>query len=332
MGEKKYYSVPYISNSSLSWFQISPLYCHKRMQGEFQEEDKRYMTLGTQIHMAILEPEEFRKSYAVMDIQIPRTEMQKEFCSTYLELLRAGIDKERASLTAYKENYTFKNKTDKVIANDIQRLLTDLDEYISYLRAKEEYVEVLSTSNFNLIQSVISTVKNHKKAKKLFDFNNEEESRKLLDNDIETYNELPIYWEYPIVMDGEAVKCKSLIDRLIINHKEKKITLVDLKTTSKLGTFKDIFESYKYHRQLSFYWEAIETQFTEFAEYSRETFIVACSTVEPLECKVFSVSQEHLDNGTKEIAELMQDISWHVLSDSWDYPREYYEGDGTEIL
>jgi len=332
MNVKKYYSIPYVSNSSLSWFQVSPLYCRKRMRGEIEEANKSYLTLGTQVHLSLLEPEAFRSMYAVIDAQIPKTETQKQFASTYLELVRAGIDEEKAALTAYRKNYVFEKKTDKVIANNIQRLLTDLDKYISYLRAKGEYVEILSTSNFNLIQSVISTVKNHKKAKELFDLNGEEECRDVLESDIEAYNELPIFWEYPIITDGKPIMCKSLIDRLIINHKEKKITLVDLKTTSKLGAFKDIFESYKYHRQLSFYWGAIESKFTEFTDYSRETYIVACSTVEPLECRVFSIGQEFLDKGTLEIAELMQDISWHILSDSWDYPREYYEGDGTEIL
>ena len=332
MEEKKYYSIPYVSNSSLSWFQLSPLYCFKRMQGEFTEEEKRYQTIGKQIHMAVLEPEEFNKSFTTIDAQIPRAETQRNFCTTFVELTKSGIDEEKASLVAYRENYAFDTKSDKTIAKDIQRLLNDLGEYISYLRKQEEYKEILSTSNFNLIQSVLSTVKNHKKANQLFDFKGEEETRVLLDSKIEAYSELPILWEYPIFVDGEAIKCKSLIDRLIINHEEKKITLIDFKTSSKLGRFRDEFESYNYHRQLSFYWQAIDFKFTEFSDYTKETLIVACSTVEPLECKVFNVSQEYLDKGVKEIAELMQAISWHWFSGSWDYPKEYYEGDGAEIL
>jgi hypothetical protein len=77
---------------------------------------------------------------------------------------------------------------------------------------------------------------------------------------------------------------------------------------------------------------AINANFTDFADYKRETIIVACSTLEPFECKVFNISEQDLDKGTLEIVELMKDISWHVHTDFWEHTREYYEGDGSENL
>lgn len=328
MKEKEYYKVPYISNSALSWFKVSPLYCFKRMQGEIEDEEKSYFNTGKQIHMALLEPEEFNKIYTVLDSDIPRNESQKKFCDSYLSHLRLGAEEKEASILAYKENYSTTNKSDNAIAKDIERLLNKLNEYISYLKAKEEYVEVLSKSKYELIQSVVSTVKTHKKAKLLFEEPNEITST----SDVQTFNETPIYWEYPIVVKGEGIKCKSLIDRLIIDHKEKKVTLIDFKTSSKLGKFKEEFELFEYYRQLSFYWMAINSCFTNVANYKKETFIVACSTVEPYECKVFSIEDQYLEEGTKQVKELMSQISWHVISGKWDHTKDYHEGDGVEIL
>lgn len=328
MKEKEYFKVPYISNSALGWFKISPLYCFKRMQREIEEEKKSYFTTGKQIHMALLEPERFKKIYTVLDSETPRSSAQKNFCDTYLSQLRLGVEKEEASLIAFEENYSAKNKSEKAIAKDIDKLLNNLEEYISYLKAKEEYVEVLSKSKFELIQSVISTVKNHKKANKLFD----NLFKDIVSSNVEILNELIIYWDYPINVKQEPIKCKSMIDRLIIDHDNKKVTLIDLKTSSKLGKFKEEFELFEYYRQLSFYWMAINSHFSEIKDYEQETYIVVCSTVEPHECKVFDISKEYLNEGTEEIVKLMNEISWHYFSGHWDHSKEYYEGDGTEIL
>lgn len=328
MKEKEYFKVPYISNSALSWFKISPLYCFKRMQGEIEDEQKSYFTTGKQIHMALLEPERFKKIYTVLDAETPRSGAQKSFCDTYLSQIRLGVDEKEASLIAFEENYSAKNKSENAIAKDIDKLLNNLEEYISYLKAKEEYVEVLNKSKFELIQSVISTVKKHKKANTLFD----NTFKDVIANNTEIFNELIVFWDYPKLVNEEPIKCKSMIDRLIIDHDNKKITLIDFKTSSKLGKFKEEFELFEYYRQLSFYWMAINSHFSKYTDYEKETYIVVCSTVEPHECKVLNISDEYLNEGTKEIVRLMDEISWHYFTGHWDHSKEYYEGDGTETL
>ncbi len=146
-------------------------------------------------------------------------------------------------------------------------------------------------------------------------------------------NELVIMWEYP----GVNLPCKSMLDRIIVDHEKKKITIVDLKTTSFMSEFKDKALEYRYNRQMAFYWMAVYYYFKHelklnIESYERETFIVAVSTKEPTEVKVFKVSDHVLGDGFDEIEQIIPDLAWHWKEQKWDYPRSYYDGEGYEIF
>ena len=89
---------------------------------------------------------------------------------------------------------------------------------------------------------------------------------------IRVNNEFHINWEFPKTFQNYQLSCKSLLDRLIIDHTEKKIILVDLKTTADVNNFKHSIEEYDYRRQLAYYWLAIHWYFKyelqkDIAEY-----------------------------------------------------------------
>jgi hypothetical protein len=156
------------------------------------------------------------------------------------------------------------------------------------------------------------------------------------DNNLFIANEFEIQWVHPT-----GVECKSLIDRIIIDHENKKIRLVDLKTTSHLAEFKEKFDEYKYYRQLAFYWMAIYWYFKNtlvdknIDEYQKETYIVAIGTnrsIPPVEVKVFEITEPTLNKGLNEIEPLMCELEWHFKEDKWDYNRQYYEGKTTERI
>jgi hypothetical protein len=146
-------------------------------------------------------------------------------------------------------------------------------------------------------------------------------------------NEFEIYWTTPT-----GLECKSMIDRIIIDHENKKVTLIDLKTTSHLPDFKDKFMEYKYYRQMAFYWMAIYWYFKNnlpdknIDEYLKETFVVAIGTKDPIEVKVFEITERRLTEGLIEIEPLLRELEWHFKEDKWDYTRAYYEGQTTEKI
>lgn len=340
---KDYYSLPYVSNSALKWFKQSPLYCHKRMTNEIDQLDKSYMDFGRQVHMSILEPEEFDKNYTVLDFNKPTSKQQLGFCEDYIKYLKTesaySIDEgetlsnEASLVYAYKDNYTTEKMNSSNILKNSERLRTELNQYINYLLVRDKVKDVLSNNKFNLIQTIKNTLFNHKKANRLFSI----ETTRIPYVDV--FNELPIVWASPVTVDGETLMCKSLVDRLIINHASKEITLIDLKTTFSYEEFLKSHNEFDYTHQLAFYWLAVRSYFSDkypnenFEDYKLNTFLVVVTTQPDLvECRVIEIPHEKLQEKHYDILKELLQISWHVFTDQWEHTKEYYLGDGIEHI
>lgn len=324
MENKKYYSIPYISNSTINWFQLSPRYCWKRMNKEIVDEEKSYTFLGKQLHLSLLEHDEFEKCYTYLDFKTPTSKQQQGFCEDYVNLTNKGfIEHDDSLVEAYKSNYT--GGSDASIQKLSKQLYESNSEYIKYLSIRGDYREVLSKSRQELITTITQAIRNHKKANILM-FDDTMTPR------CQSFNELPIYWDYPIHIEGQILKCKSLLDRLIVDHDKKRVTVVDLKTTSSLGDLTEDLDTRKYYRQLAFYRFAVKNIPEIPNDYEIEAYIVAVNTMEPFECRVYKLSDVEFQRQVLEINRLMEQISWHWFTNKWNYSRTYYEGDGTENI
>lgn len=325
---KDYYKVKKVSNSSLSWFQNSPKYFKLMLDKALEEETKSFYEKGEQIHQYILEPEEFDKNYIFLDYETPRSQQQKDFCESFARAKKGTKDEKL--IKAYKDSYTTKESDEKVLEK-AEQLAKTYDSFIKYIKLAPMYVSVLSNSMQNQLNESRKALLAHEKGKELM--YNEQHSLFGNTEDLFCANEFEIQWTHPT-----GVECKSLIDRIIINHKDKTVTLVDLKTSSHLSEFKDKFKEYKYYRQMAFYWMAIFWYFKNvlvdknIQEYKKETFIVAIGTKEPIEVKVFEIVDPTLALGLNEIEPLMNQLEWHFKEDKWDYTQAYYEGKTTEKL
>lgn len=324
MEEKQYYKEKRISNSSLKYFEQSPLTFKRFLDSELDQEEKQYFVRGKQIHMAILEPDEFKKNYTHLDFETPKSEQQKQFCDDYLKYLSLDKDEDTALLNAYRDNYKLVKKDD-IQLNDARILKGKLSKYIDYLNKRKQYKEVLSYSDWNKIQDLKEQIAKHKKANELLS-SDELDTRQI-------HNELVIFWEDPLY----KLPCKSMLDRLIIDHEKKKIILIDLKTANAFKEFKERCREFSYFRQLAFYWYAVNWYFInalnkDIAEYEKETYIITLKTVDDPEVKVYNISEGYLLEGWDELAVLLKEVEWHWTNDKWEYSRSYYLGDGDEKL
>ena len=335
MEEKQYYREKRISNSSLKYFELSPLTFKKFLDSEIEQEEKSYLTKGKQIHMAILEPKEFKKNYTHVTFETPSSAQQKQFCENYINYLTVDfslrddpkadeLNEDSSLIAAYKDNYKTTAKDEKVLvlANELK---DKLSKYIEYLQKRKVFKDILSDSDWKRIQDLKKNCKLHKKANELL-FSDELDTK-------ESYNELVIFWDHPIY----NIPCKSMIDRLVIDHENKKIMLIDLKTANTFKDFNGRCNEFSYFRQMTFYWYAITWYFLnvlnkEINEYTKETYIIALKSVDEPEVKVFNIKEQHLTDGDIEIRAILTDLEWHWTNDQWNYTRAYYLGDGDEKL
>lgn len=316
-----------ISNSSLGWFKISPRYFRDRLDGLIKEPDADYFQLGTMIHMFILEPKEFNKTYLVSkDYKKPSSSQQQKFCEMYVNSTQKNV-KLRA-LEAFKGAYSVVVKDDTKNAEKAIKLALELKSHIKYMRTSDK--TIISESQLNFLNEIKQNVIDHKLANKLlFDENEWLHNPSLLTN-----NEFHINWD--ITVDDKVVNCKSLLDRLVIDHENKIIKIVDIKTTSSLD-FRESFNKYDYTRQIAFYWLAVTNYFLQnfpdknLSEYKQESYIVTINTINK-RVQVYKLKEYNILDKTDEIVLLLSEINWHITNNLWDHSKEYYDGDGSEYL
>lgn len=326
-------TVPYyednsrISNSNITWFlKRGPRYLNDMLQGKGEGLSLPQLEKGSMIHEYILQPEEFWNDYEILEYEIPKVKQQKDFCEIYatrrlVDSLEAEDD---ALLNSYNQVYSNKLSDGKKLeaAKDIVK------KYEKYIQSREETGKKRITfADLTMLKQIKSNLEEHKVANKLlFDY----------PTTWECHNEFHINWEYPNASEFGDLPCKSLLDRVVFDHKNKKIILIDLKTTGDLYDFEHSIESFDYRRQLAFYWLAIHWYFKNelklnIEEYDYETYIIAIQSHDGYEIKVFKFTPESIEARLEIIDSAVRDIAWHKNNNLWDHSRSYYEGDGIEI-
>jgi hypothetical protein len=322
MTEKEYFNEKRVSSSSLKWFEISPLFFKKMLDKEIEQETKRYFEIGKKIHMKLLESDEFNKNYIFLDYETPKSENQRKFCEDYITFRGNKTEKLKYS---YKNNYSAEKLQEEKLLEKAEELRKSLSKYIVYLKKRSEYKDILTYSDNKLINELEQCVKDHIAANKLLYITDEDKM-----NNIEEYNELVLFFKF---LD---IECKSMIDRLVIDHKNKIIKLIDIKTTSNLGEFEHSFEEFKYYRQMAFYWAAIhyfcKEKSINIDDFKKETYIIGLQKGDLPECRVFEISEKWLLKACNEFDILFPEIKWHYDNNLWDHTRSYYENNGIEEL
>lgn len=311
-----------ISNSAIGWFiKKGPRYLRDMLDGKEKGLSASFLDKGTMIHMYLLQPEEFWDNYVILDYEVPKVKQQKDFCEAYANSIEFIEDDKLVS--AYKASYSNNKSVDKIL-EEAKSLVEKYKDYIEALRNEQENKKVISFADLNMLKNIKQNIENHKKAKEL------------LDNDIIAiwFNEFHINWE----ATKQNIPCKSLLDRVIFDHENRKITLIDLKTTADVYNFKHSVEEYDYYRQIAFYilaltWYMEVDKGLDITDYDFEAYIIAIQSNGNNEVRVFNMfNEKELLDRKNLISDTLSEISYHFQTGNWDHTRSYYEGNGTEEL
>lgn len=307
-----------ISNSNIGWFiKYGPAYLHKMLTNPPEEDGTAAMKRGTMIHMYLLQPEEFVETYEQLDITEPKSVNQKKFCELVANSIE--IEPDLALLNAYKGAYSTVGQSDDLMLSKAKEIASTLKSYIAYLKNENRKVKI-SRYDVAMLENIRDNIENHKLAKEL-----------LNPKKGETHHEFHINWEFG------GVKCKSLLDSINFDIENKICTIVDLKTTVHIGCFEESMKEYDYLRQLCFYWMAARWYIlNELDEnpmlWEYAFYIVAIDTVGDNEIRVFKITEEQLFTRCNVITNTLDEIRWHQTTGNWEHHKEYYDGDGSEIL
>ena len=326
-------SIPYyedktrISNSNIGWFlNKGPAFLHKMLTEEVQEEKNPVLERGTMIHEYILQPEEFQKDYVVWNKSRPSSAQQEKFCQALSQTLE--IEPNRAILSAYKEAYSTRGKSDDLMLSEGLKIASTLKDYIDFLKENNGRI-MISPADVQMLEKIKHKISSHKLASKII--NNDYGS-----TEYENWHEFHINWTYYVEM-AAGIECKSLLDGLSLNYKDKKAIIYDLKTTQKLWHFEDSMEQYDYLRQLAYYKQAVMWYLKNECDedpnkWSFSFYIIGIDTTGSCEIRVFSIDDRTVQSRNDTIHNALCDIFWHKNTGNWKHSRSYYEGDGSESL
>lgn len=305
--EENYFKIVALSNSSLGWLKESPvLFKGLSSNNDWEERDSLSLERGSLLHLYILEPSKFE----VSDV-IPITGMMGTFI------------KEMSKLDSTSKNTGIFNP------DDLRKAYEKAGFKISFDKVCEKFMESLNQKYFNFLQKSDGKLSISKQNQWLLEtaktnLTNNKKSFDLLFNDfIHQKNNIEIYTEYPIEFEYQGIKCKAKIDKLFIDHKNKKITLIDLKTTGKsINKFKDAVKYYEYNRQLAWYKLAIQSKFK--LDYEFEIFLVAVSIdTGNDEAMVYRIPNKLIESGEDSYNKLINLYKEH-LKYGFDFPIAYY--------
>ena len=316
-----------ISNSAIGWFiKYGPQYLKDMLDGKAEDISGSFLEKGTMIHEYILQPEEFWKDYIILDFEIPKVKQQKELCECYSHLLEVEPleSKENLALKAYRQSYS-NNKKDDIVKEEALKIIDTYSQYIEYCKNKDTK-KVISFADLQTLKKIKANIEEHKKANELLYG---------LPETFECHNEFHINWEVP---KYNNIKCKSLLDRVCFDHVNKKIILIDLKTTQNVYNFAHSVEEYDYFRQIAFYGLAIQWYMQEVLnlnteDYDFEAYIIAIGKDSNNEIRVFNMNVDSIiKQKVDQISDVLKEIAYHISTDNWKHSRNYYENDGVEEL
>ena len=337
-----------ISNSNIGWFlNKGPAFLHKMLTDPPPEEKNPVLERGTMIHMYILQPEEFQKTYVVWDKSRPTSAQQEKFCQELANTIE--IEPNRAILSAYKEAYSTAGKSEDKMLSEGLKIASTLKDYIDFLKENDGRI-MISPWDAQMLDKIKQNIQSHKLANKIVwpigkgKAYSIDGIMKQIDSISYTVDETghPIenimsFHEFHINWECRDVQCKSLLDGLTLDFKNKKAIIYDLKTTQKLWHFEDSINQYDYLRQLCYYKKAVLWYLkNECGEdpltWDFEFYIIGIDTTGSYEIRVFYIDEHTVNSRIAIIHDALDEIAWHQETDKWDHSRSYYEGNGSESL
>jgi hypothetical protein len=315
----------YISHSSLSMLIQSP-FKYKMHILSPQEEDTSYFRKGAAFDTLLTEPDEFLNRYAVSRTP-PPSGMMGEFVRIYLDECSKNTKEADARVIAYKDS-GFKLKYEAVIKKFEASEIQDYLKFVEETQGKT----VLSLEEFQQANNMAMHVKGNLYAGKYL---------------LATNPDITIDYQKKIKFNHKGYEVVSILDLVRIDHANKKIIPIDIKSTSKSVTsFESSYLKYGYYRQGALYTLACLSEYKDLIDkgYTIDPFrFIVCETSCYNPPIVFQMSDIDIavgmDGGTSSmgyeylgINQLIERLQWHQENNLWDYPRDVYDSGGTKVL
>lgn len=240
-----------ISSGFLKALSSHPKEAKKILDGE-EKETTEALSFGSLFDDKITQPKTVNKKYHVLSSSKP-TDKLLEWANKYLELYQIYKEKTDIPTPDYLQlvlearrlvKYNMSYKEDTALAKFKDGCSQYVDEMTHIIEGKK--IPVTQEQN-DLSNRLIDTMKRHPSTMFLF--------KEYKNKDIEILFQEPVYFKLKFHEDDPVLEGKALFDVIVIDHINRTIKGIDIKTYE--GSFKRNFFLFKYYYQGSWYHTAL---------------------------------------------------------------------------
>lgn len=328
--EAQYRAVYLDSSSSLKEFSTDRRKYHKKyiLNEVVEDEDSKAATMGRMVETLLMEPQFFDERFYLSTCMTIPTALMLEFVEALYKHTAEATSEDGTVTRSFedicKDAYTdsgFKIKLEAVLGKFIG---SDAEVYYKEIReVRSKGLTVVTAQDITNAEKIVTELKTNPVTADIVN----------LVNDIQysVYNQLQV--------EGYEVfghMFKSMMDKMIVDHKAKTVQVYDLKCTWSVENFYN--EYYLYRRayiQGFLYHKAAESWASEmgYGDYTilYPQFIVCDSTnyMNPLIYAMSDINMQDALNGFEYkgreypgVAQLIEDLQWALDNDKWNISRE----------
>lgn len=295
------------------------------MDNPYSNEESPFLRIGTTVDILLTDPDSYDAQISYYDKDRPTPMMLK-----FIDALPTGLDR-NSDESLYNDAYVL-SKSKSSVSTIITKLWEDPRNFEYYtFRCENLGKTIVSKDEMETVLNYKSSLVSNPYVSKYFSYN----------INWEGFDQIPIYFE-----EG-GQECKALLDKVIIDHTNKKIIPIDLKTSSQ--AYYIPVKKYEYYLQAAHYTAALKAlQKGEAsspvlaqlpADYEIDNFLfIFASSKEFIPATLYVMSDEDLrkaneggtiyDRPIKGRLERISDYKWHTERDDWQYSRDYIEKEG----
>ena len=336
--EAQYRAIYLDSSSSLKEFSTDRRKYHKKyiLNEVVEDEDSKAATMGRMVETLLMEPHLFDERFHLSTCMSTPTGLMLEFVEAlYRHTVAATADDgvitrsfEDMCNDAYADS-GFKIKLDAVLGKFIG---SDAEVYYKEIReVRAKHLTVVTTQEIANAEKIVTELKTNAVTADVVNL--------VDDVQYSVHNQLQV--------EGYKVNghmFKSMMDKVVVDHKAKTIQVYDLKCTWSVENFYN--EYYLYRRayiQGYLYFHGVNHAFPDLSDYTilYPKFIVCDSTnyMNPLIYGMSDIDMQDAEQGFDYkgrqypgVYQLIEDLQWALENDKWNISRENYLSNGVVKL
>lgn len=337
--EAEYRKVPMLSSSDLRDFSTDrKKFFKEKILGEKEPEDyNKAMLIGNLVHCLLLEPETFDSKFFMSICEKPPTGLMLAFTEALYKHTVASLDEDNIVTEDFDtlSDKAYEDSEFKITKEAVLKKFTSPNKntgekpesyYNQLLEARLQGLQVACVDDITIAEKIVKQIKEDEFAGPIFEEH----------TDTESFNEMKMEG-----FDVYGIQMKGMMDRVVINHKDKTIQLYDLKVVyDPINFIREYWLKKAAYMQALVYFEGLLTwRGKEYPDYEvlLPIFVAAHSGCfyKPLQYKLskekifeakdgFTVNDRYYPG----VQEVIEDITFAQDNNSWNISKKDYENLG----